>query len=389
MSVSPATGALNPHSTGGRPLRILWLVKGLGPGGAERLLVAAAGHHARDEFDITCAYLLPWKQQLAPELEALGVSTVCLDVRDERDIRWSARLRRLLVAQPVDVMHLHSPYPAGIGRLVTRTLPRRTRPRTIYTLHNTWGSFARPSRVLNGWTMPMDAADLSVSVQAHATLPPRLAARTEVLVHGIDLDAVGALADREGARRELGLGSDDMVFGTVANFRAQKDYPNLLAAARALADRRVAVHFLIVGQGPLDAEVRAEHARLGLEEVVTILGERHDAVRVMSACDGFVLASRNEGLPVALMEALAIGLPVVATDVGGVSEAITTGENGTLVPARDPIALADAIQGMVENPDRRRALANGAAASAGRFDIRRTVTRIEAIYRSVAEAAQP
>ena len=100
-----------------RRIRVLWLVKGLGPGGAERLLVAAAGHHARDQFDITCAYLLPWKQQLAPELEALGVSTVCLGVRDERDIRWSRRLRKLLVTQPVDVLHLHSPYPAGIGRL--------------------------------------------------------------------------------------------------------------------------------------------------------------------------------------------------------------------------------------------------------------------------------
>jgi glycosyltransferase involved in cell wall biosynthesis len=362
----------------------LWLVKGLGPGGAERLLVAAAGHHDRDAFEITCAYLLPWKQQLAADLEAFGVTTTCLDVRDERDVRWAMRLRRLLVEHPVDILHAHSPYPAGIGRLVTRTLPRRTRPRSIYTLHNTWGSFAGPSRLLNGWTMPLDAADLSVSEQAHATVPARLSGRTEVLVHGIDLDAMHALSDRDGARRELGIGPDEVVFGTVANFRAQKDYPNLFAAARAVLDREVPVRFVVVGQGPLDAEIRAEHARLGLEATVTILGERHDAIRVMSACDGFVLASNNEGLPVALMEALAIGLPVVATDVGGVGEAITDGVNGVLVPARDPIALADAIQSLVDDPGRRRRLAAGAEASAGRFDIRRTVARIETIYRSVA-----
>lgn len=363
--------------------RVLWLVKGLGPGGAERLLVSAAGQHSRTEFEISCAYLLPWKQQLAPELEALGVPTTCLEVRDERDVRWAARLRRHLTEHPVDIVHAHSPYPAGIARLVVQSLPKRRRPCTIYTLHNTWGSFARPSRVLNGATIALDAADLSVSELASATLPERIAARTEVLVHGIDLEAVRAQADRAGVRRELGLSPDEVVFGTVANLRAQKDYPNLLAAARRLLDDGVAVRILAVGQGPLEAEIRAEHARLGLEPIVEIMGERADAVRVMSACDAFVLASNNEGLPVALMEALALGLPVVATAVGGVPEAINA-DNGMLVTPRDPVALAEAMHALANDPERRRHLGEGARTSAARFDIRRTVDRLEAIYRTVA-----
>ena len=80
-------------------IRVLWLVKGMGPGGAERLLVAAAGAHEQAEFDITCAYLLPWKRQLAPELEALGVRTTCLEVENERDVRWGVRLRRMLAEE--------------------------------------------------------------------------------------------------------------------------------------------------------------------------------------------------------------------------------------------------------------------------------------------------
>jgi Glycosyltransferase len=364
---------------------VLWLVKGLGPGGAERLLVAAASGHDRDRFEISCAYLLPWKSQLAPELEAHGVSTMCLDVRDERDLRWAARLRRHLIEYPVDILHSHSPYPAGIGRIVSRTLPTRVRPRTMYTLHNTWGSFARPSRVLNGWTMGGDSADLAVSDLVRSTLPPRRVQKTEVLVHGIDLAAVRALADRDAARREFGIEPGDVVFGTVANLRAQKDYPNLLAAARLLRDRGVRVRILAVGQGPLEAEIRAEHARLGVADVVTLLGERPDAIRVMSACDGFVLASNNEGLPVALMEALALGLPIVATAVGGVPEAVTAGENGILVPARDPAALADAIAELAADPARRDRFGRNAAASADRFDIRRTVARLEAVYVEVAD----
>ncbi len=370
-------------TAGAEPIRVLWLIKGLGPGGAERLLVAAAAHRDRTRFAVTCAYLLPWKDRLVPELEALGVPTHCLDVHDERDPRWAVRLRTLLRAEPVDVVHAHSPYPAGIGRIVARTLPGRVRPRFVYTLHNTWGSFARPTRELNGWTMPLDAADLAVSEVVRATVPERLRARTETVVHGIDLDAVRAAADRAGARAELGLGPDEVVVGTVANFRAQKDYPNLLAAAVELRRRGEPVRLVAVGQGPLEAEIRAEHARLGLGDRVLLLGERADAVRVMSACDAFVLASDNEGLPVAVMEALALGLPIVGTDVGGMPEAVDA-ENGVLVPPRDPVALADAVVTVATDPVRRAALAEGARASSGRFDVVRTVRRVEAIYTAVA-----
>ncbi len=369
--------------------RVLWLSKGLGPGGAERLLVAAAGAHDAAALELSCAYLLPWKQQLVPDLEARGVTTHCLEVRDERDVRWAARLRRLLVEHPVDVLHAHSPYPAGIGRLVVRSLPRRLRPELVYTLHNTWGSFARPTRVLNGATMPLDAADLAVSELVRASLPARLARRTEVLVHGIDLAAVRGQADRAGARAELGVAPDEVVFGTVANLRAQKDYPNLLATARLLRDRGVAVRILAVGQGPLEAEIRAEHARLDLGRAVEILGERSDAVRVMSACDGFVLASNNEGLPVALMEALALGLPVVATRVGGVPEAVTEGDDAVLVSPRDPDALASALAELAADPARRAAMGAAALADAARFDIRRTVARLEAVYRDPRGARPP
>ncbi len=366
---------------------MLWLVKGLGPGGAERLLVAAAAHHDHHRFAITCAYLLPWKAQLVPELEALGVATRCLDVRDERDVRWAGRLHHLLREEPVDILHAHSPYPAGIARLVVAALPAG-RGRGWCTRSTTPGTASpTPTRWLNASTMRRDAADLAVSELVRTTVPPRLRARTEVVVHGVDLDDVRGHADRDGARAELGIGPDEIVVGTVANFRAQKDYPNLLAAAVILRDRGVPVRVLAVGQGPLEAEIRAEHHRLGLGDRVVLLGERADAVRVMSVCDLFVLASSNEGLPVAVMEALALGLPVVGTDVGGMTEAVDASD-GILVPPRDPRALAGAIAELAAAPERRTRLAEGARRASARFDIRRTVARIEAIYTDVASPAR-
>ncbi|HEY3724956.1 MAG TPA: glycosyltransferase [Acidimicrobiia bacterium] len=364
---------------------MLWLVKGLGPGGAEHLLVAAAAVHDRDAFHIEADYLLPWKDALVPDLEALGVRTRCLDGRDEWDLRWAGRLRTRLRRDPVDIVHAHSPYPAGIARLVVRSLPRHLRPRVVYTVHNTFPSFSTPTRVLNGVTYPLDDADLAVSGEVHETIWPRLRDRTEVLVHGVRLDVVRAeLAHRDATRAELGLDPGEIVVGTVANFRAQKDYPNLLAAARLLVDRGWPGRIVAVGQGPLEAEMRALHERLALGDRVLLLGQRADAVRVLAACDVFTMASDNEGLPVALMEALALGLPVAATNVGGIPDAVTDGVEALLVPPKQPAALADAIATLTGDDELRARMAAAALATGARFDIRNAVTRIEQIYRELA-----
>ena len=205
--------------------------------------------------------------------------------------------------------------------------------------------------------------------------------------HGIDVEATAkAVADRDAVRAELGIGLDEIVVGTVANFRPQKDYPNLLQAARLLADREVPVRFVAVGQGPQEAETRQLRDDLGLAEQVILTGFRDDAVRVMGACDVFTLASQWEGLPVALMEALALGLPVVATNVGGVGEEMHDGVDALLVPPRDPVALADGIERVVIDPLLRERLSAASSSRARDFDVRRAVDRIEAVYRDLAPA---
>jgi glycosyltransferase involved in cell wall biosynthesis len=126
--------------------------------------------------------------------------------------------------------------------------------------------------------------------------------------------------------------------------------------------------------------MRALHARLGLGDRVLLLGRRDDAVRVLAACDVFTMASDNEGLPVALMEALALGLPVASTAVGGIPEAVTDGVEGLLVPPKDPEALTDAIARLTGDDELRAAMAAAARRAGERFDIRTAVTRIEQVY---------
>src|SRR5262249_43364329 len=150
---------------------------------------------------------------------------------------------------------------------------------------------------------------------------PRLRPATTVVRYGIDVDAVRAeSAQREKARQSLGIEPDELVVGTVANLRATKGYPELLAAASPVIERLTQTGFFAVGAGPLAAARADLRARRGLGDRFRFLGYRADALELMSAFDVFCLASRHEGLSVALMEALAFGLPVVATTAGGTAE---------------------------------------------------------------------
>jgi L-malate glycosyltransferase len=359
-------------------MRVLWVIKGLGPGGAETLLAAAARAHDPERFHIECAYVLPYKDHLAGALESAGVTTHCLAPRGRRSL-WPLTLARLVRHGNWDVVHIHSPLPGAVARLATRIM--RKRPRIVTTEHNAWGTFSTPTRWVNRATSRWNDVTFAVSNEVRTSMAGADARRATVLVHGIDVAATAALADqRTSVRRELGISDDRIVIGTVANFRPQKDYPNLLAAARAVVDAGVKAHFVIVGQGPLETETRALAERLGLASHVTFTGFRADATRVMAAFDVFVLASRWEGLPVALMEATALGLPIVATDVGGVAETLHHDVDALLVPAGDPVELAVALERVVTDEDLRKQLAQASAGRSVEFDAARTQRAVEATY---------
>lgn len=361
-------------------MRVLLLTKGLGPGGAERLIVEQVAARGADvEYDV--AYLLPWKQHLVPEIEAFGAQTHCLDVRSDADPRWIRGLERLL-RNGYDVVHAHAPLSASVARVQARL--RRHRPAFVYTEHNRWPSYHWATRYANQATYRLNDAVFAVSDDVRDSVPARLRTHVEVLVHGIDLERVRAHAgDRSMVRAELGVADDELLVVTVANYREHKGYPHLLHAAAIVRDSGAPIRFAIVGQGQLHAEVEALHADLDLADTVQLLGYRPDAVRVIAAGDVFCLASLHEGLPVAVMEAQALGCPVVATAVGGMRQAVTDGVDGLLVPPADAPALATALRRMLD-PVLRRRLVAGATAAGDRFASRNAAARIEETYRSVA-----
>jgi glycosyltransferase involved in cell wall biosynthesis len=183
--------------------------------------------------------------------------------------------------------------------------------------------------------------------------------RYRTIHNGIERLAVPAPSRRESLRRELGLGPGDVVVGSVGNLRAPKAYGDLLDALSRLAPEFPSLTAVIVGDGPMAEELRARAEELGLGRRVRWLGRRSDVADLYGVMDVYVLSSRREGFPMALIEAAAACVPIVATDVGGVSEIVRPGETGLLAPAGDPPRLADAVRTLLED----RALADGMARS--------------------------
>ena len=364
-------------------IKVLWLIKGLGPGGAEQLLLLSAKVADHDAFDYRVAFIRPDKTHLIPEFQALGLHPTRLGSQHTGRLGWLADLRSLLA--DVDVLHSHSPVLASVARLLTLTLPPRKRPARVATEHNEWTSHRLPTRLLNALTSRLDDHHWAVSRQVKDTIWPSLRGSYEVLIHGIDTRNV-APADgaRERVRAELGLEPDQVLAVTVANLRKNKDYPNLLAAALRATEAELRLRFAAVGQGPLEEELTALHAELRLGERLRFLGFRRDIHDILAAADLFVLGSAHEGLPVAMMEAFAAGLPVVATAVGGLPDAVTEGVHGRLVPPHDSAALADAVVGLARDPELRARMAAAVRERSADYDIRTAVAEQERTYAELA-----
>lgn len=341
-------------------IRVLHAIKGLDAGGAETLLLLAAANRDRAAFEYEVAHLLPTHTALRSAIEAEDVVVHGLHGVPGHDPRWVLRLRRLLGERRYDVVHAHSPLVATGVRLAARSLPRSRRPLVVVTLHNVWESHHGAVQALDRATAPLDDLRLAVSDAVRDSVPGRARSSVVTEVHGVDVDAIRARADRAAVRAELGLGAGDLLVGSVANLKPHKAYDDLLTAAARVTAADPRVRFVAVGEGPLRGELEAQHLRLGLGDRFRFLGYRPDATRLQSGFDLLCLSSRHEGLPLALMEALALGVPAVVTDVGGNRELVDDGVEGRLVPADRPDLLADVLLEVLGDPERRAAMAEAA-----------------------------
>ena len=373
-----------------RPLRVLLAIKCLGYGGAERLLVDMVAAANRQRFEYEVAYVLRHQDALVPAIVTGGTPVHALDAANNADLRWLAAFRHVLVNGHYDVVHFHLPYAAALGQLVVNSLPRAARPGIVYTEHSLWDRARFVNRALLRLSMARGEQLVTVSKASYDALPAALQRRATTVVHGVDLSRSDSLIARreelrDRVRSELGVGHDELLFMTVANLRPEKGYDVLLTAARAIADSGLPIRIAAVGRGPLDDALHARHVDLALGDRFQFLGQRDDVLQLLAGADAFVLASTQEGLPVSLMEATSVGMPIVASSIGGVPQILEDEVDALLVPPGDPSRLVEAMKRLASDPQLRELLGRRAKQRSAMFDIAEAGRAVERIYEQVAE----
>lgn len=340
-----------------RKIGVAMVVNNLDVGGLEKVVVSLLNHLDRERFDryLVC---LDGPGKMAADVDLPAENRLVLEKNPDRrlpivgvsvDLSLFTRIRRFCADREIDILHTHNLAPLLYAGLATRLPPMRRRPRLVYTEHNQiYSASAGQKRRFRHYLRLADRV-LTVSRDLERTLLRDVgapAAKLQVLWNGIDGRRF-VFQDPRKVRRELGIGDDEMVFGTAVVLSKQKGISYLLdAAERVLASggpeaRRI--RFLVAGDGPLRGELEAKAASMGLGDRVLFLGYRRDVPDLISSFDVYVLPSLWEGLPLALIEALAIGKPILCTTVGGNPEIVEDGVNGYLVPPGDAAALADRI----------------------------------------------
>jgi L-malate glycosyltransferase len=371
-------------------MKVLHVIKSLGLGGAERLLVDGAKVGPSLGLRHEVVSFLPWKDALIPALRAAGAPVTVLKASSTWGVlaRADALARHLAVSRP-NVVHAHLP----IASVVARLACRRAGVPCVSTEHNVLERYHPATRLLtlSTWALQDQVVacsdEVAASIARHVPASPHNPLVT-VVHNGVALErfVVGAEV-RADVRARLGVGDDDALVGTVCVHRTQKALERWLRVAQAVWRRRPSTRFVLVGDGPERERLETLARELGLQGVVRFVGLQADPVPWLAAMDIWLSTSDFEGLPLALLEAMAAERAVVATAVGGVSEVVRDGVTGALVLRTDEPGLRDAVVAFID--DRSRAHRCGVAARVAveeRFGIRTMQRRLLRIYEDVVAA---
>lgn len=372
------------------PVRVLYLIDSLGPGGAEHLLAASLPFLRRAGVAPTVIALQEQQgNPVARRIEAQGIPVTELGIRRLRQRGAFGRVRRAIAAAAPQVVHTQLEFAAVLGIPAARRLGLPA----VATLH-TLDEPPPHSRLalhfrLMAWALRRARRVIAVSEITRSHYLKRAHLRPERVVtiyNGIDPTAFQAGPEaRAAVRAEFGLDLEAPVLVTVAVQREPKGIQYMLAALPQVAAAFPAVRYLLVGDGPHRPALEEQAARLGLSDRVVFAGARDDVARLLAAADLFVLPSLTEALPTVLAEAMAAGLPIVATTVGGIPEMVRHGEAALLVPPQDPAALATAVSRLLDNPRQAAAMGrSGRRLAASRFDIRTQARALADDYRALA-----
>lgn len=326
---------------------VLHLCESSNTGGAESMLISLVEGLDKDRYrSLVCLLSDGW---LKGELEKRRIETVVIPQPRSLDLPWLFRAHRLLRDRGIHVMHSHE----FATNVYASLLSRVTGIPTVATAHGKnyypekWRRRAAYRFAARNSVMVAVSEDLKRFLAQRVGIP---AGSIRVVHNGIDLARYAVHERNHAVRAELGIGTGRRLIGTVGNLFAVKGQTYLLKACKAVAGAFPDFVLLVAGEGEQLGPLEKEASDLGIAGNVRFLGFRDDVPSLLQAMEVFVLPSLSEGLPLSVLEALALQKPVVATNVGGIPEIVEDGVTGYLVPPEDPEALADRILRLLRDP---------------------------------------
>ena len=395
----PAFSVTQPANRSGRKQRTIRVCHVMSAdlwAGAE-VQVATAASYLVQQADVTLTAVLFNDGPLADELKRLGVPVLVIDERRHNPLQILLALIRFLRVHPQDVVHTHRNKDNVLGAVAAKLVGVPCVIRTVHGRAEPMRGWQRAKyrayEVLDGIVLRRVADRIiAVSRSVAETLEGAGCARPSIvqIANGIQVGRLRRGRAPELVRQELGISPGVPVIGTVGRLSPVKGHIHFLRAARLVLEREPAARFVVVGDGPLRGQLVAEAERLRIERACVFTGSRTDVQDLLGALDIFVLPSLDEGIPMALLEAMALGKPAVASAVGGVPEILTDRATGLLVAPGNEGVLAEACLVLLRDA----ALAHTVRTRAmslveQRFSHERNGRAIAGVYREVTAQRVP
>lgn len=364
-----------------KKIKLMYVVQNLSPGGLEKLVVELAKRVNRDIFQPSvCCLLPPGPIELYKELAEEAVKVTYMHKKEGLNYALFPRLFRLFKQERIDLIHSHSStanfyssvaaWMAGIKNVIN------TEHGGIYFETNR-------KKLINRFLPLLNKKMVCVSESLRKDLEEMKLAKDKLMVipNGIDFDSFGADVDLDAKRKELGLNRQDFVVSTVGRLEKVKNQRLLLNSADKVLAEIPEAKFLIVGAGSLREELEEYAVSLDMGNKVIFLEHRQDVAQILSISNCFVNCSNSETFGLSIIEAMFSGVPVIATEVGGVKEIIQDNETGILIPKEDKQALIEAILRIKEDAVFSKKLtANAKEKVKANYSIERMVNDYESLY---------
>jgi len=366
--------------------KILYIITQTEWGGAQKYVFDLATH-LTEEFDITVATGTDGSsRELLDKLASAGIKNFTFkhlkrDISLWHDILAVLEIAKFLRQNDFDIVHLNSTKSGVIGALAAWW--NRIQSKIIYTAHG-W-TFLEPlhfykhwlylmmekiSAQLRDYTIVLSEKEKQIALQYGTAKPNAIS----VIANGLDLANLQFFTKEE-ARQKLNLDQNQIIIGTIANLYKTKGLKYLLEATKELNAK-----LLIIGEGPERKNLEEKTKQEILTDKIILAGSIKEAANLLPAFDIFVLPSVKEGFPYTLLEAMAAGLPIIATNVGAITEILENQKTGLIVPPADLQTLAEAIASFIKNPEQARQLGASAKETVKKFDLAITVEKTKNIY---------